>query len=423
MGIKNQLQQIKVGGKKVLYRKIRRSFKILSSSPLYVLALFLLLIIRTMKPLMLLRIGCLKSKRVGHFAANTELYCCDLDEGINTPNRFFADLFFAPPPVSNNQLLKMWKRVLHVYPTWLLEPIHQMNQWIPGGEEHDIPPPQHDRDLYNLYDKLSCHVQFTPEEDVFAEQEMRRIGVPDHTPFVCLIVRDDAYMARQFPQADWAYHNYRDTDVDNYVLASEALAERGYYVIRMGVHVRKPLRSDHPRVIDYAFNGLRTEFMDIWLAAHCAFCITVGSGIDTVSVIFRRPIVYVNYVPVGYFATWRKEFLGLFKHHYEIGREQELTLSEIVSSGVHLALRTSSYENKGIELRENTPEEIMAIALELADRIEGVWSEGARDKELQDTFWMLFPSDAKSEKGIPLHGDIRARYGSDYLRNNYWWLQ
>ena len=117
MGIKNQLQQIKVGGKRVLYRKIRRLFKILSSSPLYVLALFLLLIIRTMKPLMLLRIGCLKSKRVGHFAANTELYCCDLDEGINTPNRFFADLFFAPPPVSNNQLLKMWKRVLHVYPT------------------------------------------------------------------------------------------------------------------------------------------------------------------------------------------------------------------------------------------------------------------------------------------------------------------
>jgi putative glycosyltransferase (TIGR04372 family) len=381
------------------------------------------LIIRIIKPLLLVRIGSLNNERIGHFAANTELYCCERDEGINTPDGFFVDLFFVSRQVCNFQLLKMWKRVLYVYPEWLLSPIQRLNNLIPGGEEHNIQTSQNDRDIHNLLEKLPCHVKFTPEDKAFAEQEMQKIGVPDNVPFVCLIVRDSAYLDHYQPQNHWEYHNYRDADIDNYILASEALAERGYYVIRMGVSVYKPLKSDHPKIIDYAFNGLHTDFMDIWLGAHCAFCISLGTGFDAVPVIFRRPIVYVNYVPIGYFNSV-KESLGLFKHHYQLEGELELTLSEIIGCDeVHLALHASTYTDKGIGLKENTPEEIKAIALEMADRIEGTWIEESGDSELQDKFWKLFPSDAKTSNGVPLHGDIRARYGAVSLRNNHWWLK
>ena len=133
--------------------------------------------------------------------------------------------------------------------------------------------------------------------------------------FVCLIVRDSAYLDSQIPN-DWNYHNYRDSDIQNYVLAAEALAERGYFVIRMGAKVHAAMNSAHPKVIDYATNGMRSDFMDIYLGAKCHFAISTGSGWDSIPEIQRRPVVFVNYVPVGYLSTFRNLTISIVKHHF-----------------------------------------------------------------------------------------------------------
>ena len=73
-------------------------------------------------------------------------------------------------------------------------------------------------------------------------------------------------------------HDYRDSEISTYVEAAEVLAEMGYTVFRMGALVKETLVSKHPRVIDYATNGMRTEFLDVFLGAYCAFCISTGSG-------------------------------------------------------------------------------------------------------------------------------------------------
>lgn len=70
---------------------------------------------------------------------------------------------------------------------------------------------------------------------------------------------------------DWSYHNYRDSDVSTYIKAAEAIAEMGYTVFRMGALVKEPLVSKHPKVIDYATNGMRTEFLDIFLVHTALF--------------------------------------------------------------------------------------------------------------------------------------------------------
>src|SRR5688500_193827 len=71
-----------------------------------------LLIMSAVRPFCLIRVGYLFTSRIGHFAGNTELYCCELDAGINIPETRFIDLFFVREKVSNKQLLKMWKREL-----------------------------------------------------------------------------------------------------------------------------------------------------------------------------------------------------------------------------------------------------------------------------------------------------------------------
>jgi putative glycosyltransferase (TIGR04372 family) len=378
---------------------------------------------RIIKPFFLLRIGALESSRIGHFAGNTELYLCEQDAGINVPNQKYVDIFyFARRPICNIQLKKMWKRVLHIFPAWILEPLDTANDFIPGGQSHKILTTQHDRDVHNLLDRLPPHLAFIAEEEYEGRANLLRMGLPLNAKFVCLIVRDSAYLEHQFPGWDFNHHNYRDSDIQNYVLAAEALAERGYFVLRMGAKVHLPMNTSHPMVIDYAMNGMRNDFMDIYLGAKCEFCISVGTGYDAVPLIFRRPIAYVNVSPIGYFSTFSKKFLGIFKHYLYANSLQEMSLAEIFSCGAGFLVHTSDYCARNIVVIENTSEEIHDLIIEMYDRLNGFWVDNGNDEELQRRFWEQFPVNAKDEQDIPLHGKIYARYGAMALRNNKKWL-
>ena len=66
------------------------------------------------------------------------------------------------------------------------------------------------------------------------------------------------------------------------------MTDNGYYIFRMGQKVSKPFSINNEKFIDYATLGIRTEFLDIFLAANCEF-LSTGSGLDSVSRIFNKP--------------------------------------------------------------------------------------------------------------------------------------
>jgi len=414
--IERQIVHIRQGGRAVLFRKAHTLLLIILAIPLVVIT-------RLIRPWLLVRWGSLYSLRIGHFAGNTELYLCERDAGINMPRQRQVDIFNMEQPICNQQLAKMWKRVLHVWPDWIGYPIYRANRLIPGGAVHEIgKPTQGDRDVHNLLDRFPPHLKFTAEEEARGQAALRMMGIPSDTPFVCLIARDSAYLDAHSPR-DWSYHNYRDTDIQNYVLAAEELADRGYFVIRMGAKVREAIKSDHPRVIDYAANGMRSDFMDVYLGAKCEFCLTAVSGFESVPIIFRRPVAWVNMVPFGYLPTWLTQSIGITKHHYSLEKDRELTPREIFANGVGFYLHTSDYESKGIQHIENTCEEVRDVAIEMAERLRGTWQPQEGDEALQRRFWEIFPADAKTASGKPLHGEIHARIGAAFLRTNQVWLQ
>ena len=88
-----------------------------------------------------------------------------------------------------------------------------------------------------------------------------------------------------------------------------------------------------------------------------------------------------------------------------------MTFQEIIDSNVSKFGRTDEYENMGIELIENTPEEISDVVNEQIQRLNGTWQETAEDEELQKKFWSSLESSS-------LHGVIRARIGAKFLKQN-----
>ena len=65
------------------------------------------------------------------------------------------------------------------------------------------------------------------------------MGIEDKDKFICLYVRDKKYLKTQFSNNDWSYHDYRNADIDNFMLAAEKLTKIGYFVIRIGSMVEK----------------------------------------------------------------------------------------------------------------------------------------------------------------------------------------
>ena len=422
--VRGQFQQIRKGGIPVAARKIKQGLRFSPRLPFYIFAIAAVLIIRLIRPLVLIRLGYLHSSRIGHFAANTEQYLCERDAGINVPSWRHLDLFYMGESICSQQLALMWRRVLNVWPAWLLAPVDQVNQLIPGWKSHIAGRnAQHDRDIHNLLDRFPAHLQFTEEELHNGKAELMSMGITPGAHFVCLIVRDSAYLESQ-QAMDWSYHNYRDCDIGNFELVAQELAKRGYFVVRMGSRVRQSFQLKHQGVIDYATNGMRNDFMDIYLGASCRFCVSTGTGWDEIPVIFRRPVVDVNLCPLGYMKTFQFGFLAITKKLYWSESLRPLTLRQIFTHGLGFSLTTSEYESKGVRITENTAEEILDIVMEMHERLEGSWQTSEEDEELQKIFWEIFPTRAVDPAhGIRLHGDIRARVGAQFLRENRPWLQ
>ena len=94
---------------------------------------------------------------------------------------------------------------------------------------------------------------------------------------------------------DWSYHNYRDSNINNYVLAAENLASEETFAIFTGLGKINSNKILSKKVIEYKQTKISCDFMDIFLASQCKFYVCSNSGIGTVPAIFRRPVVYVNF--------------------------------------------------------------------------------------------------------------------------------
>ena len=405
----------------------------------YLLALPILIIVRLLSRWVIIRWACLISPRIGHFAANTELYCCERDQGINTPSIRHINLFWLYPTSCNQQLKKMWKRHLTILPRILMHPLNRLNEKLnyiwPSNGVHDIGcgkyidgqeilyPPHSDRDIHNLLDKTRSHLNFTKREKSLGKEGLRRMGIPPDANFVCMILRDSAYLNTAIPHNNWDYHDYRNVDINNFVLASETLAELGYFVIRMGHHVESRFPSKHSKIIDYATNGMRNDIMDIYLGANCKFCITTSTGYDAVPNIFRRPMVYTGYIPFGHIHTSSEKYIVITRHYFSKKLNRELSMQEVLNSEFVLDHNKQTLEKNKILIIENTPEEIRYVVVEMKDRLENKWYETPKDMVLQNKFRELFINYVSSNKnGQQLHGKLKARYGSNFLRDNNWWL-
>ena len=365
------------------------------------LALITVLVVRALRPLFVVRFGVLPTHSIASLSVEMELYLCERDAGINS--RRAIDIFYCQGLVVNRYLKKMWGRVLHV--SQFAHSLDRINKRLPASGPHQVPWRRRGSlDTHGLLARTEPHLTFTDEEERLGQKSLRQLGVSDGAPFVCFHARDQAYVAAVMPEMDQSGH-YHDCNFQNFLPAAEELGRRGNFALRMGAIVEEAMPPTDRMTIDYATVG-RTDFMDVYLTANCRFYLGCSSGILFVPMIFRRPVVLTNYVPLLYIPAWNPDDLFTPKKLWLREERRFLTFHEMLDLG-----STSKYRQMGIEVIENTPEEITAVAMEMDERLEGTWQTTEEDEELQRRFWTLFePNDWNSF--------FACRIGAEFLREN-----
>lgn len=387
-----------------------------------ILSIPIVLCIVILRPIVRVRFRRLDFERIGNVYV-LDWYLAERDKGLH---RNCVDIFYYCEKIAevcNGQWLRMWKKALPVYRSrHFLRVVDRLGGLLPWWERaHVIPRVDHgpqrdperqckrDTTMESVYSRSAANLVFSDEDEEVGRRMLGAMDLDPDASFFCFHCRDSRYLNETQPGSNWSYHDYRDADIANYVLAAERVADRGHIALRMGAIVEKPIASKSPSVLDYASKH-RSDFMDIYLGAKCRFYLTSDTGISIVPEVFKRPVVYTNFVPIARPSTWVRDGLIIPKKLFLINEDRLMTFSEIVNSAVGIGGRSGVFDELGIEIRENTPEEIAAVALEMEDRISGIWESTNQDEELQDQVWGIIGIGNRRSPGF--------RFGAQFLRDN-----
>ncbi len=353
------------------------------------LALIIVLTLKTVvRPFIRIRFTVINESRIGLLTGVTHQTRLDSIEW--SKNHFRKDLviyFFRNRKPANKFMSELLQRELFTVTGNFGEALLYAAQKIPNMSIIDTT----DIDDYaGLYKKYSIPPKFQKSELNEGISFLNStISNPDKK-FVCLLVRDSAYMNQISPKKNNNYTNYRDSDIATYIKAAEALAELGYTVFRMGAKVNQELKSLHPNVIDYATNGMRSEFLDVFLCANCTFILTTGTGLDEVSRMFQRPIAYVNIIPVS--GVNQCEAIVYPKLICDANTNLPLTLRQIVERDLQFAYFQELYDAANVFVRDMTEDEILSFALETSSRVEQRWTPSTQYLKLEERRKALYNS-------------------------------
>jgi len=413
-----QIRDVKAGGWPRFISKVQSVVRKLLALIGVIITAPLVLLIVAIRPFVLLRFGTMRSERIGHFAHDVEAYLCALDR--EKPDRHIIDIICCPEPVCNRHLLAMWTRIILITPGASLWGIFDRGcQIMTRGDSHHIQFSGRSKD-YRLFPVSEPHLSFTYEEHQRGQVLLEQMGISSGASWVCIHNRDSAFLDKAV-DGRWSYHDYRDFSAQTMTSAAEELSSRGYYVVRMGSVVAERLISNNTMVIDYASSALRSDFADIYLLANCSAYLGSDSGIFSVALIFRKPIVLINFsatlistlIIQGCYA-----FPFITKRLWHKEKQRFLGIREMFEAGLAGASGSDRFEEAGVEPVCNTPEEIRALAIEVDERLKGSWQPQSGDEELQQRFWSIFRAHAPAESHCGLH----PRVGAAFLRKHLYLL-
>lgn len=264
-------------------------------------------------------------------------------------------------------------------------------------------------------DKVVQYFKLTEDEEKEGHAKMEAMNL--HTPFVCISSRDSKYLATLYPDRDCSYHNYRDSDINKLKLTVEYLGEKGIKTVRMGRDVQG--KVDFDNCIDYA-NEYYDELLDIILSKECKFYLGDPHGLSFLPMVLNRPVALKNFIPVFLDSEafpYHPNNLYIFKKYFKKDENRFLSMWEMMQIEKKVKYDGNKYREFGVEVIENSEEEILDLTVEMNARLDGEWVETPQDRELQRKYQSIYQAWCKQEHYLD-SATLHFNVGTIFLRKN-----
>jgi hypothetical protein len=218
----------------------------------------------------------LTEKKLGRYSSkNFDIF---YERKVNEPNKFWSD---------------KWRKELFIFNNYnLISLVVKLIKFLPNKEAFLVPrnyayPTYKEylnskqiikNDIY--YTRLSyilsdykSNIDFNKNEISKGNQLLLKLGLPSGQKYICFHARDSKYLNVRFPKKNWTYHDYRDSNINNYILAIEELTKKNLFGIRMGQIVKDDYQTSNKKIIDYSKSKIKSDFLDVYISAKCKFFI------------------------------------------------------------------------------------------------------------------------------------------------------
>lgn len=204
-------------------------------------------------------------------------------------------------------------------------------------------------------------------------------GIDAGAPFALFHTRTMNYLPGE------THHGHRTASIGRYEPSIRRILDAGYQVLRIG----EPGLETWDRAPE-GYHSLADAFpqdrwIDLFACADCAFATAQNSGPIWVVAAFGRPSLRTN-TPLEHLNLPYNDDLSMFKRYRRVGDDRYLTYREILDARLPGVFRDADFAARGVELVENTADEIDAATGEMLAKLRGDW---APDMVLHDRFRAL----------------------------------
>ena len=334
-------------------------------------ALLVLIVLWILRPVLKVELCIVAFHRFGHLALEPEIYLGELKiRAAQRDRRRFPITVqwwsLGPKKLqANRYLATKWKQAIRVLPSWWIDALHSVGTKMSVLRLAE--PHMSIRGSLNSLDRTDAQLKLTDTEIAEGMSQLRAIGIDPDKPYACLVVRDGGYYASLGEKESDGY-SFLNFDISTFEQAATSLVQRGYQVIRMGAGSATTFGAGHPRVIDYANLNLRSEFLDIYIAATCSFAISTQTGPDAVCLAFRRPVCYIDVTRFSQFFFGTK--LAWWNPAELWQGNLRLTLRDILRGPVFWIKDPNDFIREGIRQVRSSAERIDHLVTSFIDAFE-----------------------------------------------------
>jgi putative glycosyltransferase (TIGR04372 family) len=379
----------------------------LVKASLFGFSFFVLLVLKLVQPIVRFQLCVVGFHRYGHLALEPEIFLAEQEimKATNASHGRVISIWSLGPVAkqSNRFLAKKWKDELLVLPSWFVGSLHRVGLVFPFLQLKE--PKLSITGSLNGLDKTDSHVSLSAKEMEEGRKRLIEIGISPDEPYVCLIVRDGGHYKSK-GEIESAGYELLNFDINDFAGVAEVLIESGFQVIRMGSGSERPFASKPDGVVDYALSKYRSEFLDVYLAATCEFAVSTQTGPDSVCMLFRRPVLYLDVTRYCQFffgsklATWSPVRL---KKNGRI-----LNLSEVVNAEIAWFKDPNLFSKNGISQQKSSSNELKELVLSY------IRMRGREDAKALSTRSMV--SHGFGERGRLQFGEVTACLAPDAER-------